>query len=115
MSVPYGKTEKAEFKLPEKNETLNRVYGYLLKTRFLDKEVIDEFVRKGLIYEDKEYHNAVFVGLDENGVARHGHKRGTATYGKNQSFRGNIRFIIKGHPTRSMFLKHLLICFPIFL
>ena len=49
MSVPYGKTEKAEFKLPEKNETLNRVYGYLLKTRFLDKEVIDEFVRKGLI------------------------------------------------------------------
>lgn len=90
MSVPYEKTEKAEFKLPEKNETLNRVYGYLLKTRFLDKEVIDEFVRKGLIYEDKEYHNAVFVGLDENGVARHGHKRGTATYGKNQSFRGNI-------------------------
>ena len=62
MSVPYEKTEKAEFKLPEKNETLNRVYGYLLKTRFLDKEVIDEFVRKGLIYEDKEYHNAVFVG-----------------------------------------------------
>ena len=54
-----------------------------MKTRFLDKEVIDEFVRKGLIYEDKEYHNAVFVGLDENGVARHGHKRGTATYGKN--------------------------------
>ena len=90
MSVPYEKTEKAEFKLPEKNETLNRVYGYLLKTRFLDKEIIDEFVRKGLIYEDKEYHNAVFVGLDENGVARHGHKRGTATYGKNQSFRGNI-------------------------
>ena len=41
------KTEKAEFKLPEKNETLNRIYGYLLKTRFLDKEVIDEFVRKG--------------------------------------------------------------------
>ena len=74
----------------KKNETLNRVYGYLLKTRFLDKEVIDEFVRKGLIYEDKEYHNAVFVGLDENGVARHGHKRGTATYGKKQSFRGNI-------------------------
>ena len=26
-----------------------------------------------------------------------------------------IRFIIKGHPIRSMFLKHLLICSPIFL
>ena len=40
--------------------------------------------------EKMEQYNAVFVGLDENGVARHGHKRGTATYGKNQSFRGNI-------------------------
>mgnify|MGYP000603436189 CR=1 FL=1 len=58
------KQRRQSLKLPEKNETLNRVYGYLLKTRFLDKEVIDEFVRKGLIYEDKEYHNAVFVGLD---------------------------------------------------
>ncbi len=36
----------------------------------------------------KEYHNAVFVGFDEHGVPRHGHKRGLYTMG--QSYRGNI-------------------------
>ena len=36
----------------------------------------------------KEYHNAVFVGFDEHGVPRHGHKRGLYTIGK--SYRGNI-------------------------
>ena len=53
-------------------------------------------MRKKLIYEScersrdgtKEYHNAVFVGFDEHGVPRHGHKRGLYTMG--QSYRGNI-------------------------
>ena len=53
-------------------------------------------MRKKLIYEScesskdgtKEYHNAVFVGFDEHGVPRHGHKRGLYTIGK--SYRGNI-------------------------
>ena len=36
----------------------------------------------------KEYHNAVFVGSDEYGAARHAHKRGLYTQGK--SFRGNV-------------------------
>ena len=54
------------------------------------------FAQKGLIYESRElsidqtkvYHNAVFVGFDERGVARHAHKRGLYTQGK--SYRGNI-------------------------
>ena len=53
-------------------------------------------MRKKLIYEScersrdgtKEYHNAVFVGFDEHGVPRHGHKRGLYTMG--QGYRGNI-------------------------
>ena len=36
----------------------------------------------------KEYHNAVFVGFDENGIPRHGHKQGIYTKGK--KFKGNI-------------------------
>lgn len=36
----------------------------------------------------EEYHNAVFVGIDEHGVARHAHKRGIYTQGK--SYRGNV-------------------------
>ena len=40
------------------------------------------------IDQTKVYHNAVFVGFDERGVARHAHKRGLYTQGK--SYRGNI-------------------------
>ena len=34
------------------------------------------------------YHNAVFVGIDSNGVARHAHKR--ATYTQGEPFKGNV-------------------------
>ena len=75
---------------------MRRVYAYLLQKRCIDREILNAFVRKKLIYEScersrdgtKEYHNAVFVGFDEHGVPRHGHKRGLYTMG--QSYRGNI-------------------------
>lgn len=79
--------EKKPFALPEKNEDMRRVYAYLLKGRFLDREVVNAFVRAGLLYEDAEYHNAVFVGVDENGIARHAHKRGTYS---DSGFKGNV-------------------------
>ncbi|MEG0077423.1 MAG: DUF3991 domain-containing protein [Anaerorhabdus sp.] len=81
--------EKKEFSLPSKNETMSRCYGYLCKTRFIDKSVVDEFVKLGMIYEDKQYHNVVFVGYDNQGVPVHAHKKSTvATQG--QSYRGNV-------------------------
>ena len=78
------------------DEPMRRVYAYLLQKRCIDREILNSFVRKRLIYEScerskdgtKEYHNAVFVGFDEHGVPRHGHKRGLYTMG--QSYRGNI-------------------------
>lgn len=38
--------------------------------------------------EDAEYHNAVFVGTDTDGVPRHAHKRSANSYGK--AFRLNV-------------------------
>lgn len=99
-SYPAAKEKEPEpakpFKLPPKNESMRRVYAYLLQKRCIDREILNAFVRKRLIYEScekskdgtKEYHNAVFVGFDEHGVPRHGHKRGLYTIGK--SYRGNI-------------------------
>ena len=46
------------------------------------------FVKAGLLYEDAEYHNAVFVGTDTDGVPRHAHKRSANSYGK--AFRLNV-------------------------
>ena len=78
---------KKEFILPERNENMRRVYGYLINARFIDRKVIKEFVEKDLIYEDKKYHNIVFVGYDEERVPRHAHKRTTYS---NQNYRGNV-------------------------
>lgn len=79
---------KKDFALPEANPDMRRVFAYLIKQRFIDREVLSHFAHEKLIYEDKEYHNAVFVGLDENGIARHAHKRGTYTHG--EAYKGNV-------------------------
>lgn len=82
------KTEPKPFVLPESAGSMRRVYGYLLGHRKIDRDVLTEFARAKLIYEDTPYHNAVFVGTDTGGVPRHAHKRSTNSEGK--TFRINI-------------------------
>lgn len=77
-----------EFRLPEANENMHRVFAYLIKQRFIAPDIISFFAKSHTLYEDKEHHNAVFVGADEDGVPRQAHKRGTATFGK--SFRQTV-------------------------
>ena len=87
-AAPPKVKEKKEFSLPPQNDTMRRLYAYLLKQRHISRNVLDAFVHDGLIYESREpskggndYHNAVFVGLDERGVPRHAHKRGLYSAG----------------------------------
>ena len=86
VSPPIFKEVKP-FELPPKNDTMRRVYAYLVKHRGIDSDVLNTFVKEGMIYESADYHNAVFVGYDTDGVARHAHKRGT---GQKSTYRGNI-------------------------
>ena len=72
---------------PERNESMRRVYAYLLTKRGLDKDMVLAFAKKGLLYESGEYHNAVFVGEDRDGKIRHVSIRGT---GSNSTYRGNV-------------------------
>ena len=81
---PIAKKEHYEhqpkdLKMPPKNDSMKRVFAYLLMTRGIDKSVLQEFVRQNMIYESADYHNAVFVGYDENGTPRHANMRGTGT------------------------------------
>ena len=96
-SKARGKEEvRKPFELPPKNNEMRRVFAYLMKHRFIDRDVISFFAKEKLIYESrelsvdktKEHHNAIFVGYDEDGVPRHAHKKGIYTEGK--GFRGNI-------------------------
>ncbi len=75
------------FELPPRNDRMSRVFSYLLLTRGIDKDVLFEFVKNKMIYESADYHNAVFVGYDLNGIPRHAHKRGTVT---SHPYKGNV-------------------------
>ena len=79
---------KKPFALPPANDTMRRVFAYLIKSRLLDQKIVSHFAHAGLLYEDAQYHNAVFVGRDKEGVARHAHKRGTYTGG--DAYKGNV-------------------------
>ncbi|WP_455616995.1 DUF3991 domain-containing protein [Eisenbergiella sp.] len=76
------------FQLPEANLDMRRVFAYLTKTRLLDREIVSGFMKEKVIYEDAQFHNAVFVGFDAEGIARHAHKRGTYTRGV--PYKGNV-------------------------
>lgn len=87
--APRKKEEaKKEFIQPPAGREMRRLYAYLLKKRLINREVLNTFVRAGLVYEDEKYHNAVFIGKDEHGVVRHAHKRSTSDIGK--TFRINV-------------------------
>lgn len=63
--------------LPEKNENNDRVIAYLAG-RGIHRTLLDYCIRSGRLYESRDYHNAVFVGLDRQGIPRYGTLRGTA-------------------------------------
>ena len=87
-SYPEAMKKPAKpFVLPSKNDNMRCVYAYLINRRGIDRNVLYAFVHKGMIYESTDYHNAVFVGFDTDGVPRHAHKRGT---GSQSSYKGNI-------------------------
>lgn len=71
-------SEKPEFILPEKDGNMKRVFAYLLKTRFLDKDVVKSFVAQKTLYQEKEHGNVVFVGTDKDGVPKSACKKSTA-------------------------------------
>ena len=92
-----AKEEKKEFRLPETNTNMHRVYAYLIKQRFISPDIISHFAKQHTLYEDKEHHNAVFVGIDENGVPRQASKRSTNSFGK------TFRITCEGSDTRYSF------------
>lgn len=87
-SEPRRSEPPKPFALPEAHTDMRRVYAYLTKTRCINRSVVSVFAKAKMIYEDAKYHNAVFVGFDPDGVARHAHKRGTYTQG--EPFKGNV-------------------------
>ena len=63
--------------LPERNENNEKVKSYL-KGRGIHQVITDYCIKTKRLYEEKEHHNAVFIGYDLQGVPRYGVVRGTS-------------------------------------
>ncbi len=56
---------KPEFEMPQKGEDNRKAYSYLTKTRYINPEVVNAFIRAGVLFQDTKG-NAVFLHR-ENG------------------------------------------------
>jgi len=63
------------FIVPERDINNDKMIEYL-SNRGIDREVIDFFIEKGTLYQDKEYRSVVFLGTDRNGTAHLANVRG---------------------------------------
>ncbi len=81
------KKNRPEFHLPPANGDDRRVRAWLTITRKISDAVYQAFAAKKLILEEPIHHNAMFVGYDAQGIARHANLRGTTTGQRGRSFR----------------------------
>lgn len=90
LALAQAKKEKTkkEFALPPAASNMRRVFAYLTGTRCVSRGTLAAFAHAGVVYKSAGHHNAVFVGTDEHGIARHAHMRGTSSRG--EAFRLNV-------------------------
>ena len=86
-SVKRDEVQKP-FALPPRNADDRRVFAYLHK-RGIAPQVIRQFLNSGLLYEDAEHHNCVFVGKNSAGQAKYAALRGTYDR-EGKGFRGDV-------------------------
>ena len=91
--TPEKKEKK--LKLPEKNNSSDRAFAYLI-SRGIDRKLVEKLIEKGMIYENRDHGSVVFVGYDEYGIPRHGAYRSTDNSGYKGDFYGsNKRFCFR--------------------
>lgn len=62
----YHPKPSKPFELPVKDKNNDLVIRYLCEVRKIDKDIIDDFISKGMIYQSANFKNAVFVGYDKD-------------------------------------------------
>lgn len=70
QTVPSEPEKPKEFVLPPASPAMRRLYAYLLQQRSIDRDVLDAFTKRGMIYESceksrdgtKEYHTLFPLG-----------------------------------------------------
>lgn len=78
VTHPKNIAKPKDFILPKRNEGNDIVRAYLQR-RGIDNKIIDYCINTKRLYEDKAFHNAVFVGFDENKEPKFASVRSTFT------------------------------------
>jgi len=88
----YKKDPDAKLILPGRYKNNDRIINYLVG-RGIDIDIIKECIDKDMIYEEKDFHNVVFVGFDPKGEPRYAMKRSSnkstfkqEVYGSHKAF-----------------------------
>ena len=101
--APNEPQKRSKIILPERNLTDNTVISYL-KSREIDRTLIDCCINKGMLYESAEKHNCVFMGFDEDHKPRYAAYRSTdGTDVKGEVFGSDKRYSFRIiHPSATL-------------
>lgn len=77
MDLPVIRHKKSNIILPQRNSDNKRLYAYLCSTRCISYQIVEYFVRRNLIYEDKDNHNIVFIAKNKMGTVKYAGLKGT--------------------------------------
>lgn len=90
--TPRQRSEQARsLLLPESNGN-NRAVTRYLTGRGIHPAIIEYCIKRKLLYESRQYHNAVFVGYDKDGIARYAALRGTMSSYKGDATGSDKRY-----------------------
>lgn len=78
VSAEKEKQEKISLKeaLPRRARNMHRAYAYLTQTRYIDQDIVQDFVNRKMLYQDVRG-NCVFVTYDQNKEPVFANFRGT--------------------------------------
>ena len=70
--------DKEPLMLPDKAKTMKNVFAYLINTRKIDSQIVNQWVKNKNLFQDT-HNNCVFVTYDESGKANFASQKGTNT------------------------------------
>ena len=85
----YKKTMLEGISVPERNSTNKHVYSYLTKTRCIKPSIVNDYLKRHLLYEDT-HKNCVFLGKLDNTIL-YGFSRSTGEKRFTQDLNGSIK------------------------
>ena len=92
QKVNIKKQTKYHLKLPMRSQFPLKMYQYLMNKRGIDKEIVDYYTEKNMIYEAEKDHSVIFVGYNNQGVPAFASKRSTTNDERRNLFGSDKRY-----------------------